>query len=60
MKLTIRAQIEELVKEIPSANAYDLLYWFKGYFQNSPGTVDAGVFLEHFLNAVEEGVVKWV
>ena len=58
---TIREQIEELVLEEPYfKNARSMLYFMAGYYgtENAP-VIDAGIFLYHFLEAVEDGTLEW-
>lgn len=58
---TIREQIEELVLESPHyKDARIMLNFMAGYYgtENAP-VIDAGVFLYHFLQAVEDGVLEW-
>lgn len=58
---TIREQIEELVFESPRyKNVRNILNYMAGYYgtEGAP-VIDAGVFLHHFVQAVEDGVLEW-
>ena len=57
---TLRAVMEKLATENPGTTAWQALNWFYGYFGTiGAPCVDTGVFLHHFLQAVEDGLFVW-
>lgn len=57
--MTLRGRMEWLAKQYPDMTAFGALNWFYGYLgtKGAP-TIDAGIFLHHFLNAVDDGLFK--
>ena len=57
---TLREIMEELAKEEPGMSARNALHWFYGFLGTKGAPcIDAGIFLRHFLQAVDDGLFEW-
>lgn len=56
--MTIRELLEEYMTEYPDSSLMEVICYFSGYFGSASSlSIDAGIFLNHLVDAVHDGII---